>query len=157
MTVDAPPIVRRLPANRSRVANGSKLLPLTDGPSATASTPTPERRKCHVIGSTRFSPARPAPLIVQLQLSLCQPCYQLPLRVTAHRSLALTDCLGCGCNKVGLAQFSRDLFVLLERAMALVRQKGILRVKYSANASNGYCQRGSYDAPSKRLKFQMTG
>jgi hypothetical protein len=36
MPVDTPPVARRLPANRSRVANGSKLLPLTDGRSATA-------------------------------------------------------------------------------------------------------------------------
>jgi hypothetical protein len=38
MDADAhiPPVARRLPANRSRVANGSKLLPLTDGRSATA-------------------------------------------------------------------------------------------------------------------------
>jgi hypothetical protein len=36
MPVDTPPLARRSPANRSRVANGSKLLPLTDGRSATA-------------------------------------------------------------------------------------------------------------------------
>jgi hypothetical protein len=36
MGTDSQPIVRRPPAQRSRLANGSKLLPLTDGRSATA-------------------------------------------------------------------------------------------------------------------------